>query len=202
MAGWEGNVINPPDERSDIASFLPGNNQEKRTHGEKTSRDCGPGVTAEIPLNALVDANGSPWQNPPGGKINIAISTVDLSSPDQMPGDYTVSLADGSSGFMQSYGAATVDIWKGTTELFLAQGQQAKIIIPVDPSHLATGAPIPQKIPLLSYNDGTKPGIPGVWIQDGWAQFDPGRKAYIGIVSIFHQSMWIWSKPIHPASES
>jgi hypothetical protein len=46
-----------------------------------TPAGCGPGIRVQIPANALVDEGG----NPPTGNVQVAPSTVDLISPEQMP---------------------------------------------------------------------------------------------------------------------
>lgn len=121
---------------------------------------CGPGMRVEIPPSSLVDADG----NPPTGNVDIAVSTVDLFSPQQMPGDYSVRTPGGGAAFMQSYGAGTVEISAGGTSYDLAEGATATVTIPVDPTQITAGGTPPPTIPLLYYDE-----IGGVWEQDGTA---------------------------------
>jgi hypothetical protein len=59
-------------------------------------RNCGPGASVEIPANGLVDANGSA----PGGRVDVNVMTVDLNTPNQIPGNYTVALPNGQPRVM------------------------------------------------------------------------------------------------------
>ena len=117
-------------------------------------RNCGPGASVEIPANGLVDAIGSA----PGGRVDVNVMTVDLNTPNQMPGNYTVALPNGQPRVMQSYGAAIVDISAGGNRFNLRPGTNAKLTIPVDRTQLETGAPLPPTTPLLGYDEGR-----GVW---------------------------------------
>lgn len=122
--------------------------------------DCGPGARVEIPANALRDSRG----RAPAGPVDVSIATVDLRSPEQMPGDYTVRLPSGDTRVMESYGAVTIDLTSGATRYNLRPGMTAKLTLPVDPAQLAAGGPKPPTIPLLFYDE-----VKGVWVQDGIA---------------------------------
>lgn len=122
--------------------------------------DCGPGVQIQIPANALRDER----KRAPTGPVDISVATVDLRSPGQMPGDYTVRLASGATRVMQSYGAASIDITSGSRRFNLRPGTYAKLTLPVDPSQIAAGGPLPPTIPLLTYNERD-----GVWLEQGTA---------------------------------
>ena len=135
---------------------------------------CGPGIAVEIPANAFVDRNG----NLPTGTVDVALSTVDLDTPQQMPGDYSSVNPDGRTLFMESYGAGSIDIRAGTTRLALKPNTAAKITIPVDPAQLAAGAPLPTTIPLLSYDEAR-----GVWVEEG--SLELAGDVYIGKVTHF-----------------
>ncbi len=126
----------------------------------QTSDGCGPGVRVRLPANALVDSQGQP----PAGNVQIALSTVDVSSPDQMPGEYTVALPGGGTNVMESYGAATIEITAGNQRYNLKPGVTAEVTLPIDRLQLAAGGPFPPTIPLLYY-DETR----GVWTQEGSA---------------------------------
>ncbi len=144
----KGQVIRPPKQRERPAL------QPRRSEG------CGPGARVRIPANALVDASG----NPPTGPVLISLSTVDVQSPDQMPGEYTVALPGGGTNVMESYGAASIEITGGGRQYNLKPGAKAEVTLPVDRSQLAAGGPFPATIPLLYY-DETR----GVWKQEGTA---------------------------------
>lgn len=159
----KGNVIAPRGE----APSLPG-------PGYRPQQECGPGVRVRIPANSLVDSGG----NPPAGPVEVALSTVDLMSPDQMPGDYTVALPAGGTRVMESYGAATVEIRSGGAELNLAPGATAEVVIPVDPAQLAAGGALPPTIPILFYDETA-----GVWREEGSATLTGGE--YVAKVKHF-----------------
>lgn len=134
---------------------------------------CGPGVRVRIPASSLVDGSG----NAPAGPVQVALSTVDLMSPDQMPGDYTVAVASGTR-VMESYGAATVQVSSGGTSLNLKAGAQAEVVLPVDPAQLAAGGALPATIPILFYDEGQ-----GTWKQETTATLQ--GSAYVAKVSHF-----------------
>ncbi len=166
-----GNFVAAP---KDIAT-LPGLPSRDR---RKESRDCGPGVVVRIPANSLVDANGQA----PAGAVTVQLSTVDLQSGNQMPGDYSVLQGAGSIGVMQSWGAATVAIYAGGTAYNLKPGATATVILPVDPAQLAAGGPLPATIPFLHYDETL-----GVWKETGTATLTNfnGKPAYQTKVSHF-----------------
>ena len=122
--------------------------------------ECGEGIRVQIPPNSLVDQNGQP----PVGNVDIALSTIDLLSPEQMPGDYTALTPDGETRVMQSWGAGYIEITDGFKHYNLAPGAIARVEIPVDPSQLAAGGVLDPTIPVLHYDEQN-----GVWIEDGIA---------------------------------
>jgi hypothetical protein len=144
----------------------------------KEPRECGPGVIVRIPANSLADEHGQP----PPGLVTVQLSTVDLQSPNQMPGNYTVSQGPGAVGVMQSWGAATIAIYSGNTQYNLKSGVTATVILPVDPGQIAAGAPLPATIPMLHYDETL-----GVWNQTGTASLGTvnGKPAYIAQVKHF-----------------
>ena len=135
---------------------------------------CGPGVRIRIPANSLEDHSG----NPPAGPVQIALSTVDLMSPDQMPGDYTVARPSGGTRVMESYGAATVEITSGGAPLNLKAGATGEVVLPVDPAQLAAGATLPPTIPILFYDQ-----VQGTWREEATAQLQ--GSAYVAKVTHF-----------------
>jgi hypothetical protein len=67
----KGNAIDPPSERQPVV--MP---------RDLKLPACGPGVTVEIPANSILDPSG----NPATALFKVTIATVDLLSPQQMPG--------------------------------------------------------------------------------------------------------------------
>jgi mono/diheme cytochrome c family protein len=162
----KGNLIEPPDRQAQVPLPQPGQ-----------QRECGPGIRLQIPANALQDASG----NPPAGPVSIDLTTIDLESPEQMPGDYSVRPAGGGGvQVMQSYGAGIVEIYDGATEYDLRPGAQALLTIPVDPGQLAAGGPIPPSIPILFYDE-----VNGIWIEEGSAPLNLAGTAYLAELSHF-----------------
>ena len=136
---------------------------------------CGPGVSVFIPANSIVDERGRLVTTP----IKLSISTVDLLSSQQMPGDDSVVPIIGTGGsYIASFGAGSLDLPKG---MKLKSGVSAKVVIPVDRSRLMGGS-LPATVPLLSY-DETK----GLWIEEGTLTLATigGVKSYVGMTKHF-----------------
>jgi hypothetical protein len=124
------------------------------------TRPCPPGTRVQIPANSLVDEGG----NLPPGLVEVTVSTVDLASPQQMPGDYTVATGAATTAVMQSYGAGGVEITAGGQDYDLRPGAFAQVGIAVDPTQLADPDPEPPVIPILFYDE-----VQGTWREDGAA---------------------------------
>ena len=141
------------------------------------SQGCGPGIEVTIPPNALETESGKA----PTGKVEVTLATVDLATPEQMPGDDTVETS-GRQGWMQSYGAGSVELRDTGTgqRLNLKSGATAEVMIPVDRSQLAVGAPLPPTVPLLFYDE-----VEGLWRQEGTLTLDPVRQGYVAKVAHF-----------------
>lgn len=135
---------------------------------------CGPGVSVQIPANSILDGSGNPATAP----INISISTIDLLSPQQMPGDDSVIPSGGGGGSMESFGAGSLDLPSGFR---LKTGTSAHVTIPVDRSRLISGT-LPPTVPLLSYNEKT-----GHWTEEGTLTLTTvaGVRSYVGDVKHF-----------------
>jgi hypothetical protein len=140
----------------------------------KRSISCGPGISVSIPANSLQRPSGAA----PTGQIEVTLSTVDLNTPEQMPGDDGVK-QPGGIGWMQSYGAGSVELRDTGSgdRLELKAGTTAKIVIPVDPSQLAAGGPLKPTVPLLYYDEKN-----GIWQQQGVLTLDAAKKNYIATV--------------------
>jgi hypothetical protein len=155
---------------------LTSNTSQIQTAAAAT-QGCGPGVRVTIPANSLLDSRG----RAPAGNVTVQVSTVDLQSPGQMPGNYTVFIGSGKQARqMQSYGAGIIEIFSGSTKYNLRAGATATLTIPVDRGQLAAGGPVPPTIPLLAYDEKN-----GGWVQTGTATLQPGGKAYTATVSHF-----------------
>ncbi len=159
----KGNVITPPSKEP-----LPSLARYRRQDG------CSAGVRVRITANSLVDPAG----NPPAGNVQISLSTVDLMSPDQMPGEYTVALPAGGTRVMESYGAGTIEVTAGGKKYNLKSGTTAEVTIPVDQAQIAAGGPLAPTIPLLFYDEAK-----GVWRQEGSATLQ--GNAYVAKVKHF-----------------
>jgi hypothetical protein len=135
---------------------------------------CGPGVSVEIPANSILDLQGNPATAP----LKLSISTVDLLSPQQMPGDDSVIPKAGGGGSIESFGAGSLDMPSGFK---LKPGATAKVSIPVDRSRLMSGM-LPPSVPLLSYDETA-----GHWIEEGTLDLVTvaGKKSYVGTVKHF-----------------
>lgn len=169
-----GNVVVAPKQVRELPG-LPIRDQPR--HGN-VNRDCGPGFRVVIPARSLVDSRGVA----PTGMVDLQISTIDLRTPNQMPGNYTVARPDGRTGVMQSYGAGTIEVFSGATKYNLAPNARAKIFLPVDEAQLQSGGALPETIPLLTYQEAR-----GVWTEDGEAVLQDvgGRPTYVAEVTHF-----------------
>jgi cytochrome c5 len=119
---------------------------------------CGPGIKVEIPANALEDSS----KNPPAGNVQVALSSVSLAAPDQMPGDYSVLDAGGKIIAMESFGAGSVEIGAGSSRYNLKPGATATVTIPVDATQLVPGVKLQAEVPLLYYDEQQ-----GYWRPEG-----------------------------------
>jgi len=141
------------------------------------SRKPGEGISITIPANTLVSAAS---QNAPSGNVNVAVSTIDIFSPNAMPGDYSVRREGRESGFLISYGAGFIDIYDSKDRYQLKKGASATITIPVDGSQLVYGDSIPSSIPLYLFDEKI-----GAWVDHGKATLSADKKSYIGEVRHF-----------------
>lgn len=172
----KGNNIPPPiptkvERDAKRGALVPWRERAKQT-------ECGPGIAVKIPANALETESGAA----PTAKAEVSLATVDLDTPEQMPGDYSVERPNGTIDWMQSYGAGSIELRDTGSgqRLRLKSGVQADLTIPVDRSQLAAGAPLPATAPLLYYDEQK-----GVWRQDGVLTLDAAKKNYVAKVKRF-----------------
>lgn len=166
----KGNNVPPPVSRERRGPVLPW--QRQRVDG------CGPGMTITIPPGALQRAGGGA---PAPGAGTASLTTIDLETPDQMPGDYSVERPDGTIAWMRSYGAGSVELRDAAGQpLQLRTGFTADVVIPADRNELASGTPPPPSSPLLRYDE-----VRGLWREEGVLTFDPARQSYVTKVKRF-----------------
>ncbi len=139
---------------------------------------CNTGFQVTIPANGLVTASGQAAR----GQVDVELSTVDLYSPDGMPGDYTVTPTADGPVYMESFGAGTIEIRAGDDVLQLQKGTRAEILIPVDRTQIDIGSKVPESIPLLRYESKS-----GEWTKIGVAKLDEEQQAYVGEVEHFSE---------------
>jgi hypothetical protein len=151
---------------------------------------CSPGVSIDIPPNALVDANGN---NPPP-LVEVEVSTVDVFSPEAMPGDWGVRFPVGydrpqnnEQGFMQTLGAGSVSVMAGGKSYQLKSDKKARLTIPIDPTAVQMfkmlKQDLPETIPLLLYQEKE-----GIWKQMSMASLNEATTAYVA--DLPHFSEW------------
>ena len=112
----------------------------------------------------------------------MSLATVDLATPEQMPGDDSVRSSGVTPDWMQSYGAGSValrDTGSGQP-LNLKPGVTAEVVIPVDAMQLAAAGPLPPTMPLLFYDE-----VQGRWLRDGVLTLDAAQKNYVAKVTHF-----------------
>lgn len=137
---------------------------------------CGPGIRVTLKANTILDRDGKPATTP----FPASISTIDVLSPQQMPGDDTVVPLGGGGAFLQSFGAGSLDLPDGFT---LRPGATADISIPVDRARRGgVASPLPPTMPLLAYDEQR-----GLWVEEGVLTLTgaPGAQAYTGSVKHF-----------------
>lgn len=130
------------------------------------------GAEFRLPANALVDPQG----NLPTGPLTASIATLDLSAGGG-PGAWGTTRADGTEGFLISYGAVHVQFTDAAgTEYQIRTGMSADLRLPV--------------LPTMAAHVGAAPSAPfwyldealGEWVQTGSAVFDASIGAYRGNV--------------------
>lgn len=154
--------------------------------------DPASGATIEVEGNSLEEAGATAalFQDDSREKITASISTINMYSPDGMPGDMSVQFNDGSIGFMETFGAADINFYRNGKSLQLKQGKKARLIIPIDTVLLLYyGKKLPEKIPLLVYNKNS-----GYWERDADREYpkkekfgylNESRTAYVAEISHF-----------------
>ncbi len=169
----KGNNVAPPiDSEQSRRAILPWQSQRGR------KSECGPGIAVRIPANALQTAGGAA----PAGNVELSLATVDVGTPEQMPGDDSVRIGGPTPGWMISYGAGSIALRDSATgrALNLKPGAAAEVAIPVDPGQLAVGGSLPATAPLLYYDEAQ-----GLWQQDGVLTLDAAKKNYVAKVTHF-----------------
>jgi hypothetical protein len=155
-----------------LSGRLPAEAQRALQHANRSPL-CSSGFQVSIPANALVAASGQLVREP----VQVEVSTVDLYSPDGMPGDYSVASGDGPA-YMESFGAGTVAVRQGAQGLQLSGKARARLEIPVDQTQIDAGAEVPETIPMLRYDPKS-----GQWVGIGEFKLDSGRMVYVAEVA-------------------
>jgi hypothetical protein len=182
----EGNAIDPPGWWDGPRRVTAGGVLVKSPVVDKTEKKqtvllprelklppCGRGVSVDIPANLDSRCQRESAVAP----LQVAVSTVDLMSAQQMPGDFS-AVGNAGAGSMESFGAGALDLPAGFK---LRPGAASTVTIPVDRSRL-TGT-LPPNVPLLSYDEQN-----GVWKQDDTLTLTTlggGVKAYVGQIRHF-----------------
>ena len=137
-----------------------------RGKAQETKLSCLPGIKVEIPSNSLIDPSTN---SAPSGPVQVGLSTVALTSGDEMLGDYSALDSSSKPVAMESFGAGSVEIGAGASRLNLKPGATATVTIPVDATQRAGGALLEPTIPFLIYDE-----VAGLWKQDGVATLTGG----------------------------
>jgi hypothetical protein len=152
-------------------------------HAISQPTECSPGIRLTIPPGSLEYEDGKSLS--PTDKVTVSLATVDLFSPNGLPGDFTfIRRSEGQTtqtGFLESFGAGSVTVKANGRPLGLKAGTSATLVIPVDPNQLKRTAP-PLAIPLLVFDESK-----GVWVHEGMATLDPVKKEYVAQVRHFSE---------------
>jgi cytochrome c5 len=120
---------------------------------------CRNGIKVEIPPNALEDPT---TRQAPTGNVQVALSTVDLTASDQMPGDYSAVDPNGKFLSMETFDAGGVEIGAGPSRFNLKPGTTATVTIPVDATQLVANPTLEPLVPFLYFDEQA-----GVWRPEG-----------------------------------
>ncbi|MGA2298259.1 MAG: carboxypeptidase-like regulatory domain-containing protein [FCB group bacterium] len=118
------------------------------------------GASVNLPANGIVDSKGNAFK----GNVTVQATYFDPTNAlffGCFPGEFKGTRTDNSETMIESFGYVSVELYNGTEKMQLAQGSQAKIIIPI-PAMLQAKAP--QSI-ILWYFDETQ----GKWMEQGTA---------------------------------
>ncbi len=135
------------------------------------AKPCDNGITVSIPPNAL---------NTSAATVKVAMSSIDLFSPDGMPGDYR--FVNGSrAGIMESFGAFSIEVYneKGSYNLKDDKSSHATVTFPI-PRTGKNNPNLPKSIPIMNYNEES-----GEWENSGVAMLDIEKNEYVATVSHF-----------------
>lgn len=131
---------------------------------------CNNGIQVRIQPNSLTTNN----------PVTVAMTEVNLFSPDGMPGDNSADFGNGPA-FMESFGAFSIDIYDNKKDHNLngKEGSEAIVILPAKLFGDTTQERL-SSIPLLTYDEKS-----GIWKAEGVALFDKEANAYVARVSHF-----------------
>lgn len=130
---------------------------------------CALGAIVAIPANSIVNMDDS---DPSSGEdIFMSIINLDPLTTGGMPGDLSAIVNERQNGYMESFGAVSIELYGAEKKYKLRKGTKAELTIPVNP--YINKEFVPSKIPLLSYNRND-----GIWYQEGSAVYDEDQNAF------------------------
>lgn len=152
--------------------------------------ECSSGIRLSIPAGSLEYKDGKSLAAQ--DKVTVALATVDLFSPNGLPGDFVfIRQCDGElcddtqasfqTGFMESFGAGSVTVTSGGQPVQLKANSTATLVIPVDPNQKRRTTP-PETIPLLVFDE-----FHGVWVHEGIATLNAAKDEYTAEVTHFSE---------------
>jgi tyrosinase len=160
--------------RAHVVEFDPANPITLSDERPELDRMPLEGAALRLPPDALVDSNG----NPPAGQVRGAIATLDLTRSEG-PQDWGTVRADGTEGFLVSYGAVFIQFTDpaGSTVYQLRNGVSGNLSLPVLPTMAAhVGAAL--QAPFWYYDEAD-----GLWHEAGQSTWNPAVGAYQGILN-------------------
>lgn len=140
------------------------------------------GGTVTIPAGSLVDTSNISYM----GTAQVSITMFDPTDEteiDAFPGEYIGLTAQNETVPLTSFGFMDISVTdQGGGTLQLAQGENATIRIPVPPTLWQNATELSRCS--LWYFDSAK----GIWREEGYGIYDPGRVCFTG--SVTHFSMY------------
>ncbi len=136
------------------------------------------GVRVRFPADAVVDARGLPVDGP----VSVRITPLDTSGDNlgAFPGGPMAASAQGDVGFMATHGLMEVVLRQDGQEVFVADGKQATIEIP-----MVTPAAAGSEIELWSLDEAS-----GLWVNEGKGTVVERNGGVARLAQVSHFSWW------------
>ena len=136
------------------------------------------GVRVSFPADAVVDARGLPVDGP----VSVRITPLDTSGDTlgAFPGGPMAASAQGDVGFMATHGLMEVVLRQDGQEVFVADGKQATIEIP-----MVTPAAPGSEIELWSLDESS-----GMWVNEGKGTVVERNGGVALLAQVSHFSWW------------